>query len=427
MSLIETFSSKLKTLSSTQPVEKILLYGFVFRLLALAYSAGHDCFIDHIKYTDIDYHVFTNGSRSLVNNENIYLHNTEYRYSPLISLIFVPNLFINMNFGKLILVISDTLCGYLLYILNIHQGTHRMKSKLFLILWLFSPSTWIISTRGSFEPILMMLILFTVKTLAISNQYILSGLLYGLLIHLKLYPIIYAFTIYIYLINKKPYLKTQTKISYWLNTLKPNYNHYKYFISTLVALFGATYLSYIYYGNSYIEASFLYHLKRLDLQHNFSVYFYLFRLTKNHTQLQKLSSFLAFLLQLMAVFVLSCQYSSFDLNRRVKLRKLTFSLFTTTFIFVSLNKVCTAQYFNWYIIFLPLILDSLKLSVKDGLKLLALWFLSQANWLLFAYLYEYQQYENLVNIVGLSSFAFLLTNLYILFRLCQNYDVKAIS
>lgn len=407
----------LKTATASRSVGAISLYGLLVRLSLIAYSIYHDSYISHIKYTDIDYHVFTNGSRALVNHRSPY-EDAEYRYPPLVALLFVPNILLgNDLFGKLALAFVDILCGYLNYRLNIHQGTDRLHSKLFLAIWLFNPVTLAISTRGSFEPILTLLILSTVYLL-IGGKLISAGLLYGITIHVKLYPIIYSLCFYSYIIQKRPYLITQSKATYWLKTLSPGSNHLKFFISTLFSLSASCYVSYIYFGRDYIESSFIYHLKRKDLQHNFSIYFYLFRLLP---QYQEHLSILAFVIQFLAVLAMSLIYFNLDTNRRVKSRKLCFSLFATTFLFVSLNKVCTSQYFSWYLTFLPLISGSLDIQLDQAIWIAVTWLLSQANWLFFAYLYEYRKFD-VIDHVGNSSILFLMSNMWIMSTLCHHFN-----
>ncbi|KAJ1932611.1 GPI mannosyltransferase 1, partial [Linderina pennispora] len=69
---------------------------------------------------------------------------------------------------------------------------------------------------------------------------------------------------------------------------------------------------------------------------------------------------------------------------------LYFAAFTQTFAFVAYNKVCTAQYFMWYICFLPVVwpYNSQKLLPK-GLILVAVWFGSQGLYLQQAYNLEF--------------------------------------
>lgn len=416
--MIEIFETRLTKITSRTTTDQLLLTGLVFRLLPLFYGVIHDEYVSHIKYTDIDYHVFNNGSRNLLSEGSPYV-DPEYRYTPLVAILFLPNILANINLGKILLVVADIYCGKLIYSLNIHQGTNRLNSKLYLLLWLFNPVTIAISTRGSFEPILLAVILTSMHQL-VNGSYITSGLLIGLSIHLKLYPVIYVLPIYIYLLQRRPYLKTQTRFTYWLKTLCPNSGHLEFLVATGLSFFITSYLSYRLYGHEYLEQSFLYHLRRKDLQHNFSIYFYLFKLLPEYqSELGKI----AFLLQAIGVIMITLSLASLDTNKRTKLRKLTFSFFLSTFVFVSLNKVCTSQYFVWYLIFLPLIMDSIRIEPAYAWAMLLTWFMSQANWLFFAYLHEYQNYD-ILDYVGNSSFLLLACNMWIAKTLSSKFDAN---
>lgn len=401
----------------TRSIESILGYGFIVRIALLLYGILHDNKTNHIKYTDIDYQVFTNGSKAILNGTSPF-KDQEYRYTPLVALLFVPNILINEHILKFLFIIADILAGKLIYIINVYQGAHRLNSRLFLLIWLFNPVTIAISTRGSFEPLLLLIILSSIYFL-ITRNYILAGLLYGISIHIKLYPIIYAIGIYAFLVHKKPYLKNQSKFFYWFNTLTPCQDHYKFGLASIFALGLSCYLSFKYYGIDYVNQSFLYHLQRKDLQHNFSIYFYLFKLAPKHQNTLSQSVFVS---QLAAILLLSIKLKGLDSNRRVRLRKLTFYLFSSTFAFVSLNKVCTSQYFTWYLIFIPLIADSVVLSPKKFISMLILWLSSQGIWLFTAYLYEYQHMLWILDLVGYSSIVFFITNLWILSTLTVNFD-----
>ena len=87
------------------------------------------------------------------------------------------------------------------------------------------------------------------------------------------------------------------------------------------------------YGWDFLEETYLYHLTRQDIRHNFSPYFYMLYLS----DLTMASSFwiklFCFLPQLCLITTISiCFYQNLEM-----------CLFMLTFVFVSFNKVCTSQ------------------------------------------------------------------------------------
>ena len=86
------------------------------------------------------------------------------------------------------------------------------------------------------------------------------------------------------------------------------------------------------YGFDFLEHSYLYHVTRKDVKHNFSVYFYMLYLTMD-SHFSWIISLLAFLPQLSVVVVFGLKYY----------KDLAFCCFVQTFAFVAFNKVCTSQ------------------------------------------------------------------------------------
>jgi len=68
---------------------------------------------------------------------------------------------------------------------------------------------------------------------------------------------------------------------------------------------------------------------------------------------------------------------------------LIFTWFVQTAVFVLFNKVCTSQYFLWYLPLLPLLLPRLSLTPLRASLLLAVWVGTQALWLHEAYKLEF--------------------------------------
>lgn len=412
---MDKIQRKLMDYASNKNINQILAIGFFIRLLALLYSEIHDSLIDHIKYTDIDYQVFTNGSRLVRNGMSPYT-DTEYRYSPVFAIFFLPNVLIANCFGKFILITADIVCALFIFIINLYIGNNRIHSKYYVMIWLLNPLTIAISTRGSSEPLTSLLILAIIYLINSSNL-VVAGLLYGLVIHLRMYPVIYCFSFYLFLSKYKPVFK-ENYFKY-LRYLKLETKHIKFFVSTALSFSLITHISYLAYGDDYINQSFIYHLKRRDLQHNFSIYFFLYHILPKH---RNLLSSIAFLPQFISILVISFIFRPNGNNSSNRLKLLTFSMFCETFLFVTLNKVCTSQYFCWYFILLPLIISSIKLSSRKLINLMKYWFIVQGIWLLSAYLYEYQKLEIAFLATGFASTIFLICNLYIILFICYNYS-----
>ena len=64
--------------------------------------------------------------------------------------------------------------------------------------WAFNPFIFIMSTRGSNDN-LISLILFIALYFFLQKKYIVAAIFYGLSVHFKIYPIIYAIPLYLYI------------------------------------------------------------------------------------------------------------------------------------------------------------------------------------------------------------------------------------
>ena len=106
---------------------------------------------------------------------------------------------------------------------------------------------------------------------------------------------------------------------------------------------------------------------------------------------------------------------------------LYFGLFLLTALFVAFNKVCTVQYFVWYMALLPLCLPRLQsVGVARAVRLFALWLASMGAWLGTAYLLEFQGINTFAPL-WLASIVFFIVNIYILCVLIAHYDESGID
>lgn len=182
------------------------------------------------------------------------------------------------------------------------------------------------------------------------------------------------------------------------------------------------------WGSPFLEHSYLYHIGRTDHRHNFSIYFYSLYLGLTSTipsDLPHLSlSSFAFIPQiivsigggallagrlrqrqpLVAQTYKRAQEDTLnsthppDIAVSIGVEHLPFIFFLQTLAFVTLNKVCTSQYFMWYLWFLPLIIPRLipsarasigGVSALRALMMGAVWVATQALWLSYGYRLEF--------------------------------------
>jgi len=351
-----------------------------------------------VKYTDVDYRVFTDGARHVWEGRSPYDRHT-YRYSPLLAYMMVPNMW-SPSMGKLIFVMFDIFAGHLLYCILRSEGTvSESASRLAACAWLHNPLVMNVSTRGSAESVIVALVLLTIH-LYQKKVFLLTGLVYGLAIHLKIYPLIFCLSLYVPLTQKTGFT----------SLFDINVARIRLVSGTVFSLVALTILCHHLYGWQFVEETYLYHITRKDSRHNFSVYFYMLYLTVGDDDIGL--NILTFLPQVLLLVLLTYKYSSvYEVN---------FCIFCQTLVFVTFNKVVTAQYFLWYLSLLPLILPSLLISVKQLIFGALLWGFAQASWLLPAYLLEFKG-NNTFFFIWLESLAFFCANVTILARLIRKH------
>lgn len=214
--------------------------------------------------TDVDYHVYTEGAREMLKPNGSPYHRFTYRYTPLVAYMMIPNLQIPF-FGKILFNIFDLLAiVYIdLYLKRIDNLAAKTRYKA-LAFWALNPFMAYINGRGSCESIALLLtaamlyhIRLSMDKVAEKFNILIAGLLYGLLIHFRLYPVIFGLTLYIW-INRE---KVLPRTNIWI------------FGSVTIAVNVALVLVfYAKFGQLFIDECFLYHLKRKDPRHNYSIF-----------------------------------------------------------------------------------------------------------------------------------------------------------
>ena len=178
----------------------LYLAAALLRIVLLVYGLWQDA-NSPLKYTDIDYLVFTDAARFVSRGQSPYDRDT-YRYTPVLAWLLLPTahnatgsalvdaaLF---SSGKVLFALADLVAGWLLE--RILTTAYRMDpptARKYAAIWLLNPMVATISTRGSSEGLLGVLVTALLWAV-LSRRVTLAGLLLGFSVHFKIYPFIYA-------------------------------------------------------------------------------------------------------------------------------------------------------------------------------------------------------------------------------------------
>ncbi|XP_025994515.1 GPI mannosyltransferase 1 isoform X1 [Solenopsis invicta] len=370
------------------------LVAFVIRLVLILYADFHD---EHfaVPYTDVDYKVFTDAARHVMEYRSPFDRHT-YRYSPFLAWLLTPNVILYKNFGKVLFSVVDILIAVLIRNILERQRFGKTVRDHCALLWLYNPLTLVISTRGNADSLAVLLVTLTLDSLQ-RDKIVLAGLLHGISVHFRLYPLMFSLPMFLSLCKGNRFLL--------------NRDQWKLVLSCALSIVTLTAAGYYLYGFKFLYESFIYHLMRKDTRHNFSVYFYMLYLSANQPQ-DVIQKVLTFLPQLLLLLMSSYYYSEKS--------KLPFAMFVQAIIAVMYNPVITSQYFFWFLSLLPLCLPNIDMSLCRGICLASSWILSQAVWLFTAYLLEFQSFNSFV-FLWISSLLFFAVNTKILVDIIYHY------
>lgn len=374
-----------------------LYIGFALRCALVFFGDYQDRYYD-VKFTDVDYRVFTDAARHVWNGESPYERHT-YRYTPILAWMLLPNITISVLFGKFLFCLLDLLASYLIYSIVLSEGYNETLARRCSWLWLYNPVVMAVSARGNADVIVVVLVLATIL-LYKERIFFLAGICLGTSIHFKIYPIVFSLPMYLALTEKRGIM----------GMLQLNSARIRLVISTVGTLVILTALGYSFYSMDFINEAYLHHITRRDIRHNFSVYFYMLYLTVEDDDLGL--NLVAFLPQVVLLLAFAKKLSHFS--------DIAFCIFCQTFVFVVYNKVCTSQYFLWYLAPLALVLPKLHLTTKELLALFLLWAFTQSSWLLPAYFLEFKGY-NTYQFIWIESMAFFVANIGILSKCIRKY------
>ncbi|KAH6918275.1 GPI mannosyltransferase 1, partial [Coprinopsis sp. MPI-PUGE-AT-0042] len=442
---------------------KVLLGSGLLRVALIIYSEWHDA-RSLVKYTDVDYRVFTGAAWFLSNpgpsNQaegplkellghtfdfgSPYTRET-YRYTPLLAWMVTPNGWLHPSFGKYVFAACDLITGWMLYhillryILPKSSAEHSTTEKgsndrvnpyvlerrkalatIYSSVHLLNPMVFSISTRGSSESVLSLFVLGTLFA-AFKGRWNVAAVMLGLSTHWKIYPVIYgvsmlgAVSITSGSISRGSYLPRLVNAkTIWFTMVS----------AVTFALLGAG--CYAIWGYPFLYESYIYHLHRLDHRHNFSPYFYLTYLTYPSTDssvvVEAVSSWSHILHSPLTSFVPQMGLSlGLGLLFGKRMDDMPFTWFVQTVAFVVFNKVCTSQYFLWYLLLLPLILPRLTMSGRKAVACVAVWAATQGLWLSEAYKLEFLG-ENVYFSLWIRGLVYVLGNCWVLVEIMKAYN-----
>ena len=374
-----------------------LIIGGLIRLAMVIYGDYHDI-NNEVKYTDVDYKVFTDAARHVSMGESPYERHT-YRYTPVLAWMLLPNITLHHLYGKFLFCIFDLAVGYLIYLHVRGQDFSESWALQCSWVWLYNPLIIAVSSRGNADSIVVTLVLLTL-CLYQERLFLLCGIALGLAIHFKIYPLIFSLPMFLAL-TERPGL--------W-GLIDINKARFRLVIGTVGTLGLLSYVCYQTYGMEFANEAYLHHITRRDTRHNFSVYFYMLYLTVEDDDIGL--NLITFMPQLVLLLGLSKKFS--------RISDIPFCVLCQTFVFVVYNKVCTSQYFLWYIAPLALVAPRLRFSKTECLVLLLLWGFTQGSWLLPAYFLEFKGY-NTFQFIWIESMAFFCANVGILSKCIRKY------
>lgn len=433
--------------------------------------------------------VFADAARHVASGRSPYARHT-YRYTPFLArLLAVPlerprvgALLSPRYFGKLLFCLADVLCGAIIVALRRRKraASHvrgddeepstgplspALKDALW---WLYNPLPINICTRGSAESLVVLLpVLATLavaeapslpppssatrrtRALPVAVRACAAGLVHGLGIHAKLYPVIYTVSFMAHFSRQQRQREAFHRKSLhntpeddrweakcvggttfpwrhpvqifhlaivWIRRLFFTLSSVLFLVVSLGTVGILTFLAVEQYGQEALDEGLLYHFQRVDHRHNYSMYWYWIYLARGRAEAAGGAAAAAWghlplLPQALVLGFSSLGLAPYDLS---------FALFCQTFAFVAFNKVVTAQYFTWYLCLLPLCSDRVVWRSRCMRVALTALLASIATWLLTAFSLEMLGWRSQRQVYA-ASLLFFVANVNLLRSILKGY------
>ncbi|KAF1336065.1 Gpi mannosyltransferase 1, partial [Globisporangium splendens] len=251
---------------ASQLQTQLLGGALLLRLALIAYGELQDRLMS-VKYTDVDYDVYTDASREMAAGNSPF-DRTTYRYTPVLAFLLLPNVLLHEAFGKLFFVGCDLLAGHVLFQILRLRG-------------LPEKSAFCVAVPPVFDQHL------DARQRGLDRGGARAA--HAALPHAQtartrcdhIYPIVYALAFLVFLngrynvSNAKWSQSCSSSFCFWVH-LGGWLNRDRMLFglisgSLFLALIAAFYRL---YGFQFLYEAYLYHFTRTDNRHNFSVYFY---------------------------------------------------------------------------------------------------------------------------------------------------------
>lgn len=323
------------------PINQMLLVGIVIRLCVIAYSIFHDAHF-RVKYTDIDYMIVVDGASEMAKGGSPF-DRTTYRYTPLLAFLVLPAALIANPLGKIVFALSDVGAAKYAYQVLCTYASERSAKLMTGLFILFNPIVLNVSTRGNSDMLITFMSMMVLAKFA-EKKYYVAGSVLGFAVHFKIYPIIYALPLVLGLWENSDGAASSSGFLRRMSAVLPR----AFLCGVLFIVFFTipTALCYALYGQQYLDEAFLYHFYREDHRHNFSPYWLLMYLNMGQRALgvgvDHSAGLIAFVPQALVL-----AFTSWKLRRNI-----AHACCVETVLFVAFNKVCTVQYFVWFLPFL---------------------------------------------------------------------------
>lgn len=393
--------------------DRVFALGVILRVALVLYAAWHDAALP-VRYTDADYFVFRDAASLVASGSTPYARAT-YRYPPLVAWLLAPGEAaggaVGAVWGKALFCVADMAVGAALFALLLARGEVPRAARRAAALWLLSPLAATASSRGSSDALAVLLVILSLwgveearRRSHAGTSCIIGGLAIGAAIHVRLFPVIYVLPLAIAL------TPSPADISF------SSYSKALVFASSSVlALLVLTISAFFAYGSDAITEAYLFHLRRVDARHNFSVLWhstYLESAIGGPGAPGPLSGWGTWVATIMGAIVAT--------------RDPSLAALVATLCFVACNGVVTAQYFNWWAALMPLIATRSRITPRLACCVGCIWTAAELHWLFWAYKLEFRG-EPVHHMVGGAAIAFFAANVLLVITLLLTHKFDRIE